>query len=96
MLRLLLLLLYLQLLCPALSRPGSEKALAEYDETDEEGRRSMISSLLARVERIERTFNVSAFNPDMEEMSYLELFWEVLLRASCSNFFSYVMFRFMS
>ena len=34
-----------------------------------------IEHLLQRIERIERVFNISIFNPDLEDMSFLELFW---------------------
>lgn len=53
-----------------------EDTVERYESSNEEQRRTILSNLLDRVERIERTFNVTALNPDLDDMSYLELFWE--------------------
>ena len=72
----LLLLLFVAGLC--LGYENEENTRRQYETSEEDQRRTILSNLLARVERIERTFNVTALNPDLDDMSYLELFWEDL------------------
>ena len=55
---------------------SSEEILNEYNKADDVGRLEILSKLLRRMEKIESVFNVSTLNPDMDDMSYLELFWE--------------------
>ena len=62
--------------CLCLGYEKREDTVEKYESSNEEQRRTILSNLLDRVERIERTFNVTALNPDLDDMSYLELFWE--------------------
>ena len=66
----------LSVICLCVAYEKGEDTVKKYEASNEEQRRTILSNLLDRVERIERTFNITALNPDLDDMSYLELFWE--------------------
>ena len=77
----LLLLFFFLVICCGQQLPPSSK----FQERSEEEYRQVIDSLRERLERVEKAFNISTLNPDLDDMSYIEVFWEDLKRIAVNS-----------
>ena len=59
-----------------LSATAAEVKDLQRQEQDGKDYEQILDNLQKRLERVEKVFNISTLNPELDDMSYLEVFWE--------------------